>query len=137
LLARSVPDEARIVPVDESLLEQTEWYEDTLHAFGSIARWRGLGLGYALIIGDQMVAEALAGPRCRGQREMGVVTREAHRRRGYGTLVSLALARACEARGDRLWWNANADNLASVKIARRLGFRDERRYELVACRAPI
>ena len=133
----TLPDGARVVRLDASLLRMTEWYEDTLHAFGSAERWEELGLGYAVMIGDRMVAEAMAGPRCRGLLEMGVVTREDHRRRGFGTLVSRLTARACEERGDRVWWNANADNAPSLAIARRIGFRHERRYDLVACHAPV
>ena len=137
LVEIGLPDGARIVRLDASLLPMTEWYADTLHAFGSAERWEELGVGYAVMLGDRMVAEAMAGPRCRGLLEMGVITREDQRRRGFGTLVSRLTARECEARGDRVWWNANADNAPSLAIARRLGFRQERRYDLVACHAPI
>jgi RimJ/RimL family protein N-acetyltransferase len=115
------------------VLPHTEWYEDTLHAFGSLERWESLGEGWAIAAGDELLAECTAGPRTRGLLEMGVITREAHRRRGYGTLVSRLVARACEARGDRVWWNANAGNAPSLAIARRIGFRQERAYDLVAC----
>ncbi len=128
-----LPDDARVVRLDASLLPLTEWYEDTLRAFGSAERWEELAVGFAVMDGDRMLAEALAGPRCRGLLEMGVVTREDQRGRGYGTLVSRLTARACEAAGDRVWWNANAGNAPSLAIARRIGFTRERRYDLVAC----
>jgi GNAT superfamily N-acetyltransferase len=131
----ALPDDARVVVLDERTLPQTEWYPDTMHAFGSIERWMELGVGFAVMVGDEMAAESMAGPRCRGLLEMGVVTRERYRRRGFGTVVSQLTARACEARGDRVWWNANAANAPSLSIARRLGFRTERRYRLVACHA--
>ena len=137
-LSKPIESGAQAMPLDAVLLPRTEWYEDTLHAFGSPERWEELGVGVALMLGDEMVAECLAGPRLRdGLLEMGVVTRERYRGRGYGTLVSRLVARSCEARGDRVWWNANAGNLPSLAIARRLGFRTERRYDLVACRAPL
>jgi predicted GNAT family acetyltransferase len=80
------------------------------------------------------VAEAMAGPRVRGMLEMGVATREPYRGRGYGTLLSRYVARTCEAEGEAVWWNANATNAPSLAIARRLGFRVERRYDLIAYR---
>ena len=104
-----------------------------MRAFGSIERWTELGLGFGVLAGDHLASEAMAGPRVRGLMEMGVATRERYRGRGYGTLVSRLTARACEARGDRVWWNVNAGNQQSIAIARRIGFQHERRYELVAC----
>jgi RimJ/RimL family protein N-acetyltransferase len=131
--ATRLEDGHRIVELDASTLRLIEWYEDTLRAFGSIERWTEHGLGFGVLAGDELAAEAMAGPRTRGLLEMGVATRERFRRRGYGTLVSRLPARACEERGDGVWWNANARNTPSIAIARRLGFRHERRYELAAC----
>jgi RimJ/RimL family protein N-acetyltransferase len=102
-----------------------------------VERWEEHGIGCAVLVEGKVAAESIAGPRSRGMLEMGVVTREPYRRRGYGTLASRAVARACEERGYRVWWNANSENLPSIRIARRLGFRRERRYDLVACHAPL
>jgi RimJ/RimL family protein N-acetyltransferase len=76
----------------------------------------------------------MAGPRTRGVMEMGVWVHESHRGRGLGTLVSLHTAVGCEATGATVWWNTNADNRASIGIARRIGFSRERSYDLVAYR---
>ncbi len=123
-----------LVRIGPELLPLTEWYDDTLVAFGSVERWAELAVGYAVMRGDEMLADGIAGPRIRGSLEMGVATRERARGRGFGTIVSRAVARACEATGERVWWNASATNEPSLAIARRLGFRTERRYELVAYR---
>jgi GNAT superfamily N-acetyltransferase len=130
---RELEDGHLVVQLDASTLPLIEWYDDTVLAFGSVERWMSLGIGYGVLAGDALASEAMAGPRVRGVMEMGVATRERFRGRGYGTLVSRLVARACEARGDEVWWNANAGNLPSIAIARRLGFRRERRYELAAC----
>jgi RimJ/RimL family protein N-acetyltransferase len=136
-LAAPLPEGAELRPLDAGTLPLIEWYADTVHAFGSVEAWERHGLGYAAFLDGVPLAECVAGPRTRGLLEMGVVTREAHRRKGLGTLVSAAVARAAEARGDRVWWNANAANAPSLAIARRLGFTRERRYDLVACHAPL
>lgn len=133
----AVPSGVEVVRIDAALLPRIEWAEDTLHAFGSADRWDELGIGFAVVADGELLAECLAGPRTRGILEMGVVTRESFRGRGYGTLVSRLAAEACEARGDRVWWNANAGNEPSLRIARRIGFMRERRYELVALHAPL
>jgi hypothetical protein len=131
---RPAPDGLRLVELDEALLPRTEWYEDTLHSYGSAERWTRNGIGRCLLAGREVTAQAMAGPRVRGLMEMGVATRGPYRRRGYGTLVSQLVARACEDGGDRVWWNTSAENAPSQAIARRLGYRHERRYDLVAYR---
>jgi GNAT superfamily N-acetyltransferase len=133
-LAAGPPAGLRLADLDAETLPGTEWYADTLVAYGSVEAWLERGVGRVLLDGGRVVAEAMAGPRVRGTLEMGVATRGPYRRRGCGTYVSRLVARACEDRGDRVWWNANASNLPSVRIARRLGFRTERRYDLVAFR---
>lgn len=134
VLAQPPPEGTRLAILDADLLPRTEWYEDTLHAYGSPEGWDRNGVGRCLLVGREVAAEAMAGPRVRRTMEMGVATRGPYRRRGYGTLVSRHVARACEAAGDRVWWNTSADNIPSQAIARRLGFRREHRYELVAYR---
>jgi RimJ/RimL family protein N-acetyltransferase len=134
LLAQDAADGLQLVELDAGLLPRIEWAEDTLHAFGSPQAWSERGVGRCLLEGDEVVAQGMAGPRTRGTLEMGVWTRPSHRRRGLGTLVSLHTAVACEANGDAVWWNTNADNVGSIGIARRIGFANERRYDLVAYR---
>ena len=136
LLARR-PDGLTLTELTPDILPRTEWADDTLRAFGSPAGWTEHGVGYVLLdAAGEVVAQGMAGPRVDGLLEMGVWTRQDARGRGYGTLVSLHAAVACEARGDRVWWNVNADNAPSIGIARRLGFTRERRYELVAYQTP-
>jgi GNAT superfamily N-acetyltransferase len=129
--AGPVPAGLRLVEMDPAIFARTAWYEDTLVAFGSIAQWLVLGIGRALLDGDELVCEAMAGPAIRGSMEMGVRTAPAHRGRGYATITCRALAQAIEARGLVPWWNTNIDNAPSIAVARKIGFRHERPYDLV------
>ena len=130
----TAPSDVIVTRIGPDLLPLTEWYADTLVAYGSAERFEALAVGFGILADDRLVAECIAGPRVRGTMEMGVATREAHRGRGYATLACRHVARACEAAGDTVWWNASAPNEPSLAIARRLGFRVERRYELIAYR---
>jgi GNAT superfamily N-acetyltransferase len=133
-LAAPRADGLRLASIDEAILPRTEWADDTILAFGSVANWTERGLGWCYLDGDRVVAQAAAGPRCRGELEMGVWSHPEFRGRGLATDVSARTAAEAESRGDRVWWNAAASNAASLAIARRIGFRRERRYELVAYR---
>lgn len=129
------PEGLRVVDMDADLFMRTQWHADLLVAFGGVDRWRAGGIGRCLMGGDEIMCEAMAGPPIRGLMEVGVLTAEAHRGRGYATLTCRHVVRACESRGLAPWWNTSAGNAASMTVARRLGFSRERRYELVAYRA--
>lgn len=129
------PTGLRIVEMTPELFARTEWYEDTLLAFGGMERWLAGGIGRCLMRDDEIVCESMAGPPVRGLMEVGVITRESERGRGYATLTCRHLVRACEERGLVTWWNTSSGNAASAAVARRLGFTLERRYELVAYRS--
>ena len=42
------------------------------------------------------------------------------------------LIRDCEARGYQTYWNCARQNLASAAVARKLGYRTEKEYRLLA-----
>ena len=90
------------------------------------------GLGYCLLDGEAVVAEAFAGPNVGGALEMGTITHEAYRRRGLGTVACARTILECERLGYRTWWNTAVQNAASAGLARKLGYRTERQYRLLA-----
>ncbi|NJO83036.1 MAG: GNAT family N-acetyltransferase [Blastochloris sp.] len=51
-----------------------------------------------------------------------MTTVAAHRGRGLATLACAALIGMCEAEGLAPWWDCAAHNMASVRLAWRLGF---------------
>jgi RimJ/RimL family protein N-acetyltransferase len=58
--------------------------------------------------------------------EIGVGTAEAQRGKGYATVTCARLILECERGGTQTFWNAAAQNTASVALARKLGYRTER-----------
>jgi RimJ/RimL family protein N-acetyltransferase len=90
------------------------------------------GIGCCLLHGDDILCEAFAGAAINGIREMGVVTLEAYRKRGYAALTCAHLIHLCAQAGQRTYWNCAKQNLASTRLARKLGYRNEREYQLVA-----
>ena len=90
------------------------------------------GLGYCLLDGDMVVSEAFAGPVVDGALEMGTITHPHYRRRGLSTVVCANTVLECEQLGYQTWWNTSLTNIASASIARKLGYRIERQYRVLA-----
>jgi GNAT superfamily N-acetyltransferase len=128
----AVPEGCELRAVDAALFERLPGRDWTVTMFGSADRALALGLGYCLLRDGEIVCEAFAGPQADGVIELGTGTAEAYRGRGYAAVACAYLIRACEARGYRPFWNAAAGNTASLALARKLGFRGERVFEVRA-----
>jgi len=121
-----IPDGCEIHPVDTELYKRLADY-DPRTADYALEK----GLGVCLMRGENILCEAFAGYLARDILEMGVTTHKPYEGRGYGTLTCAHLVQACEARGFQTYWNCNTQNIASMKIARKLGYRIEKEYRLL------
>ncbi len=65
------------------------------------------------------------------QAEIGAVTREAYRGRGYAPVACAHLIQACEQRGYQAYWSCDTDNRASIRVAQKLGFQQVRTYQIL------
>jgi GNAT superfamily N-acetyltransferase len=122
------PPDCQIRPIDAALFPRCAWYPAICRQFGTADQFFQKGLGFCLVQADDILAEAYLAPAVHGVREIGVRTREAYRRRGFGAILSAYTVQVCEQREDRIYWNTARQNLASLAIARKLGFRTERDY---------
>lgn len=130
-----IPAGCELRPMDAELLRRTAWYEDTVRGFGSEAAFLAKGLGLCLMRGEEILCEASTGPAVNGLIELGVITHESHRGQGYATLTCTHLADLCQQQGYQTYWNCAKQNLPSAAVARKLGYRTEREYQLLAWEA--
>jgi GNAT superfamily N-acetyltransferase len=130
-LARFVvpPAALRLVPIDRDLVPRCMWGPWMVAGIEAALDY---GLGWCVLDGERVVAEAFAGPAIAGVLEMAVIVQEAYQRRGLAAVVCARTILECERRGDRTWWNASATNAASVGLARKLGYRTERRFRVLS-----
>lgn len=68
--------------------------------------------------------------------ELGTATDEAYRRRGLSSAAAGACVDDCLAQNREPIWHCWADNIASVRVARKIGFRIERTYEVLRLAVP-
>jgi GNAT acetyltransferase len=115
------------------LLEKSPRLDETLHRYGNLDRYLETGMDVCILRGDEFVCEAGADMEINGVREVGVVTEHAYRGgRGFGTLVTAHLLQWCDELGCSTYWDCVRLNIGSLKIARKLGFCNERPYKLLA-----
>jgi len=78
-----------------------------------------------------VVCEAATGAPTHGLIEVGVTTHESHRQRGLATIACASLITRCEAQGYKTWWDCAKQNLSSTRLARKLGYQNEREYRYI------
>jgi RimJ/RimL family protein N-acetyltransferase len=127
-----VPEGCELRRVDHALFDRLAERDQNINGYGSAEEALEKGLGFCLMQGEAIVCESFAGPVTRGVREIGVRTDEQCRGRGYATITCARLIQACEAMGWRTYWNTAQQNLASVALARKFGYRTEREYRVLA-----
>jgi len=86
------------------------------------------GYGVCLLQGGEVTCEAYAGFVADERMEAVVGTIEGFRGRGLASIASALLAGEAWERGQAFSWSCLADNVGSLKVARRLGFRTEWPY---------
>lgn len=131
VLNLSVPEGCELQPIDARWFERCRYREHYMAYFGSAARTLEQGFGFCLVQEQELVSEAFAADAALGLIEIGTITSELYRRRGYAALTCAQLIKECEARGYHTYWNCAQDNQASAGLARRLGYQTEKKFRYV------
>ena len=130
-LHRRLPTGLELRQIDRQLIEQCEWRSDMEFYCGSLDNFLVNGLGLCMMQGDEIIVEAYVSSFGDTHAEIGAVTRAPYRGHGYAPIACAYLIRACEQRGYHAYWSCDADNMASIRIARKLGFRQEKTYRIL------
>jgi RimJ/RimL family protein N-acetyltransferase len=125
---RQVPSDCTIKRLDRHLIMRTEWGPNDVAFYGGFDIWEKICFGYCLMRGDEILSEATVGPPGLGLYEPGLFTQKDYRGKGYGTMVVARLIQEIEATGGRTYWNCAKQNMASVAVARKLGYRTQKEY---------
>jgi RimJ/RimL family protein N-acetyltransferase len=129
-LRRRLPNGYEIRPIDRALLERCEWRDDMAFYCGSLENFLHNDLGLCLMHGEEIIVEAYASALGSPYAEIGAITHEPYRGRGYAPIAVAYLIETLEQRGYHAYWSCDVDNITSVCVARKLGFKVERLYEI-------
>jgi len=128
----TLPSGYHLQRINKEIVQAIEGFDYYVTMFGSVERAIRNTIGYCLMRGETIVCEAVAGPLTRGVAELGVETGATHRQKALATVTSAYVIRECESMGYRAFWSAAQQNVASVAIARRLGFQTEQPFTVLA-----
>jgi RimJ/RimL family protein N-acetyltransferase len=136
LLDLCVPENCELRPIDAKWFERCRYRDHYAANYGTAERTLEKGFGFCLVKEQELLSEAFAAESALGMIEIGTITGESYRRRGYAAISCARLIRECGARGHRTYWNCAKDNLASAGLARRLGYQTEKQFRFVVWDSP-
>ena len=117
----------RLGPADaahlEGLNQETGWISKT---WGAPAGLAASDMTWGAFAGDQLVSVACPFFVGEGYEDIGVVTEPGYRGLGLSAACAGAVCQDILARGRRPSWSTSPDNLASLRVAEKLGFSFQR-----------
>ncbi|NLE43265.1 MAG: GNAT family N-acetyltransferase [Chloroflexi bacterium] len=112
-----------LTPADLSLLEAAP-VELRESCWPSVEALLHEGVVACAVVDGRVAATALSSAHSQRYADVGVYTAEAHRGRGYATTAASLVARRLQERGLTPVWGAGSHNIASLRVAGKLGFRE-------------
>lgn len=129
-LAQRMPG-MEIRRIDATMIRRCLWRKEVKSAKGTVREFFQNGIGFCLMCGERIAAEAYACFWTADRSEIAVITHPDFRRRGCATILCAHLIAACEPLGFAPYWSCEADNDSSRRLADRLGFTEPRSYRLL------
>jgi GNAT superfamily N-acetyltransferase len=129
-LRMQLPDGYAIHCINEELLERCEWRNEMEFYAGSLSSFLRHGIGLCMMQGNDIIVEAYASSLGITRAEIGAITHEAFRGRGFAPVACAYLIEICKQQGYQAYWSCDADHTASIRVAQKLGFQQEGAYQI-------
>lgn len=127
-----VPSGCELRRLDQSVSKEILGRNLLIHIYGSVQQALEWGYGLCLRRNGEILCETFAGPAANGIIEIGVETHPHHMRKGYSALTCAHLIHEMERQGYLTYWNCAKQNQASITLAHKLCYRNEKEYRLLA-----
>jgi RimJ/RimL family protein N-acetyltransferase len=99
----------------------------------SHAAFTQTGVGFCVTREQTITAWCLTVFASERQRELGVATVPQFRSQGFATLAAAATLEYCMTQGWTPHWHCWEDNIASQRVAEKLGFEQPKQYSVYRC----
>ncbi|SFL91432.1 GNAT acetyltransferase [Gracilibacillus orientalis] len=138
---KPLQDNAAIKPVNEQLLRDsslknldlvTQW----IHvAWPSVDHFLNKGIGYCVVESDTIASWCLSLFATNNQCELGLMTDEAYRKKGYAKAVALACVNFCVDHNKKPVWNCDDENTGSILVAESVRLQKVLNYNVFQLKA--
>ena len=128
----NLPQGFQAFRMGRDLIEKSPHRDAIVRRYGNIDTFLEKGLSVGILHGDEYVCRAEADMEIEGVREIGIFTEPQYWGRGFGTTAVAHLLKWCDELGCATYWDCVKLNIRSLKIARKLGYTNERIYKLLA-----
>jgi RimJ/RimL family protein N-acetyltransferase len=132
----SMPEGLRLKQIDEHFLHE-EPYENKEFVLDEIQQmWPTVdgfvkfGFGSSIVTENQVVCWCTAEYMSKGKCGVGIETVHDYQNMGLATSAASAFVEHCKARNIKPHWECNAENLASRRVAEKVGFVKEHEYRV-------
>lgn len=125
-----LPAGCNLRSIDMQLLQRCEWRDDMAFYCGSLENFLRYDFGQCLMHSEEIIVEAYASALGSIYAEIGAITHDPYRGKGFAPIAVAYLIEALEQRGYHSYWSCDVDNPASAQVARKLGFTVEKGYEV-------
>jgi GNAT superfamily N-acetyltransferase len=116
--------------IDAGLLQRCVWRQEMAFYAGSTENFLAHGIGLCMMQEDEILVEAYASALAKIRAEIGAITHEPYRGRGYAPIACAYLAAACQQRGYQPYWSCDTNHIASIRVAQKMGFRQTKAYQI-------
>lgn len=121
-----IPSNYRLEKLTTSILFHYKDLKDEIQEYwGSIDSFLISGFGYAISEGSQVYSVCYSCSVWQNEHELSVVTYdEKKRKQNLATIVTRAHLRECLIKGVQPRWTTDNDNIASIRLAQKIGFTE-------------
>lgn len=124
----NIPEGYELKEIDEGLLSRIEGRVVPLNFWSSAQEFLTRGRGYCLVKDDDVAAVAFSAAVSSRQIDIGIETKEAHRRKGLAVIAAKKMTEYILSIGKEPVWDCDAANAGSRATAESVGFEVVTQY---------
>ncbi|MCQ2592075.1 MAG: GNAT family N-acetyltransferase [Treponema sp.] len=120
-----------LVAFNSELYEKLPWKDFHNSVYGSKENFLEKTFGFYALENGVVCSECEAAFIANGYTEIGIITEESKRRRGFAFAACVRTLEEIDRRALKPIWACDKDNLASIKLAEKLGFMNPYEYDFI------